>query len=271
MAAGQVDPREILKGVEALLGKDGELRSLEGVPKVFRWEDKTRPTLRVMFKCCRAACRPTHFSVLSFAPQPDEGVHQDGQQVYVSEHPAAHQVPRCAQQVRLAAWIRLLCVSASECGVAEIPSWKWGRIHADHMLWASCWWASLMIGVFCVRPGSSVWVATGCSTPGWPTPRPPTTLRCCSSSCSHCRSCPSRWTTSSRWVQPTGGSAASHCAAEPLFTASRVSPLLHQNNTAKLVKQLSKSADTEGAFSSKLLWHHRLARSRTDPSLVSHW
>lgn len=36
MAAGQVDPREILKGVEALLGKDGELRSLEGVPKVFR-------------------------------------------------------------------------------------------------------------------------------------------------------------------------------------------------------------------------------------------
>ncbi|XP_075907941.1 serine/threonine-protein phosphatase 1 regulatory subunit 10 isoform X2 [Nelusetta ayraudi] len=35
MAAGQVDPREILKGVEALLGKDGELRSLEGVPKVF--------------------------------------------------------------------------------------------------------------------------------------------------------------------------------------------------------------------------------------------
>lgn len=31
-----MDPREILKGVEALLGKDGELRSLEGVPKVFR-------------------------------------------------------------------------------------------------------------------------------------------------------------------------------------------------------------------------------------------
>ncbi|KAM4539598.1 serine/threonine-protein phosphatase 1 regulatory subunit 10 isoform 2-T2 [Odontesthes bonariensis] len=35
MAGGPVDPREILKGVEALLGKDGELRSLEGVPKVF--------------------------------------------------------------------------------------------------------------------------------------------------------------------------------------------------------------------------------------------
>ncbi|XP_067111671.1 serine/threonine-protein phosphatase 1 regulatory subunit 10 isoform X1 [Osmerus mordax] len=35
MAVGPVDPREILKGVEALLGKDGELRSLEGVPKVF--------------------------------------------------------------------------------------------------------------------------------------------------------------------------------------------------------------------------------------------
>lgn len=37
MAGGPVDPREILKGIEALLGKDGELRSLEGVPKVFRW------------------------------------------------------------------------------------------------------------------------------------------------------------------------------------------------------------------------------------------
>lgn len=36
MAVGPVDPREILKGVEALMGKDGELRSLEGVPKVFR-------------------------------------------------------------------------------------------------------------------------------------------------------------------------------------------------------------------------------------------
>lgn len=35
MAKGPVDPRDILKGVEALLGKDGELRSLEGVPKVF--------------------------------------------------------------------------------------------------------------------------------------------------------------------------------------------------------------------------------------------
>ncbi|XP_029022076.1 serine/threonine-protein phosphatase 1 regulatory subunit 10 [Betta splendens] len=35
MAGRPVDPREILKGVEALLGKDGELRSLEGVPKVF--------------------------------------------------------------------------------------------------------------------------------------------------------------------------------------------------------------------------------------------
>ncbi|KAF6737779.1 Serine/threonine-protein phosphatase 1 regulatory subunit 10 [Oryzias melastigma] len=35
MAGGPVDPREILKGVESLMGKDGELRSLEGVPKVF--------------------------------------------------------------------------------------------------------------------------------------------------------------------------------------------------------------------------------------------
>lgn len=35
MAGGPVDPREILKGVEVLLGKDGELRSLEGVPTVF--------------------------------------------------------------------------------------------------------------------------------------------------------------------------------------------------------------------------------------------
>uniref|UniRef100_A0A3P9HNE8 Serine/threonine-protein phosphatase 1 regulatory subunit 10 n=1 Tax=Oryzias latipes TaxID=8090 RepID=A0A3P9HNE8_ORYLA len=35
MAGGPVDPRDILKGVESLMGKDGELRSLEGVPKVF--------------------------------------------------------------------------------------------------------------------------------------------------------------------------------------------------------------------------------------------
>ncbi|KAM8884351.1 serine/threonine-protein phosphatase 1 regulatory subunit 10 [Synchiropus picturatus] len=35
MAGGPIDPREILNGVEVLLGKDGELRSLEGVPKVF--------------------------------------------------------------------------------------------------------------------------------------------------------------------------------------------------------------------------------------------
>uniref|UniRef100_A0A674EDR7 Serine/threonine-protein phosphatase 1 regulatory subunit 10 n=1 Tax=Salmo trutta TaxID=8032 RepID=A0A674EDR7_SALTR len=33
MAVGPVDPREVLKGVENLLGKDGELRSLEGVTK----------------------------------------------------------------------------------------------------------------------------------------------------------------------------------------------------------------------------------------------
>ncbi|KAJ8341988.1 hypothetical protein SKAU_G00319160 [Synaphobranchus kaupii] len=35
MAVGPVDPREVLKGVENLLGKDGELRSLEGVARVF--------------------------------------------------------------------------------------------------------------------------------------------------------------------------------------------------------------------------------------------
>lgn len=43
MAGGLMDPREILKGVEALLGKDGELRSLEGVPKVFRWGTEMTP------------------------------------------------------------------------------------------------------------------------------------------------------------------------------------------------------------------------------------
>lgn len=36
MAVGPVDPREVLQGVENLLGKDGELRSLEGVARVFR-------------------------------------------------------------------------------------------------------------------------------------------------------------------------------------------------------------------------------------------
>uniref|UniRef100_A0AAY4DRI4 C3H1-type domain-containing protein n=1 Tax=Denticeps clupeoides TaxID=299321 RepID=A0AAY4DRI4_9TELE len=35
MAVAPVDPREVLKGVESFLGKDGELRSLEGVAKVF--------------------------------------------------------------------------------------------------------------------------------------------------------------------------------------------------------------------------------------------
>ncbi|KAJ8267390.1 hypothetical protein COCON_G00125620 [Conger conger] len=35
MAVGPVDPREVLTGVENLLGKDGELRSLEGVARVF--------------------------------------------------------------------------------------------------------------------------------------------------------------------------------------------------------------------------------------------
>ncbi|XP_038141827.1 serine/threonine-protein phosphatase 1 regulatory subunit 10 isoform X1 [Cyprinodon tularosa] len=35
MVVEPVDPKEILEGVESLLGKDGELRSLEGVPKVF--------------------------------------------------------------------------------------------------------------------------------------------------------------------------------------------------------------------------------------------
>ncbi|KAJ8367668.1 hypothetical protein AAFF_G00313680 [Aldrovandia affinis] len=35
MAVGSVDPQEVLKGVETLLGKEGELRSLEGVARVF--------------------------------------------------------------------------------------------------------------------------------------------------------------------------------------------------------------------------------------------
>lgn len=36
MAGVLVDPREVLKEIESLLGKDGELCSLEGVTKVFR-------------------------------------------------------------------------------------------------------------------------------------------------------------------------------------------------------------------------------------------
>ncbi|KAM3833860.1 serine/threonine-protein phosphatase 1 regulatory subunit 10 [Diretmus argenteus] len=48
MAGGPVDPREILKGVEALLGKDGELRSLEGVPKVF---SLMKASTRMVSKC----------------------------------------------------------------------------------------------------------------------------------------------------------------------------------------------------------------------------
>ncbi|XP_030203631.1 serine/threonine-protein phosphatase 1 regulatory subunit 10 isoform X2 [Gadus morhua] len=50
MAVGPVDPREILKGVEALLGKDGELRSLEGVPKVFSlMKNSTKMVSRCMY------------------------------------------------------------------------------------------------------------------------------------------------------------------------------------------------------------------------------
>ncbi|XP_041868197.1 serine/threonine-protein phosphatase 1 regulatory subunit 10 isoform X2 [Melanotaenia boesemani] len=50
MAGGPVDPREILKGVEALLGKDGELRSLEGVPEVFSlMKSSTKMVSRCMY------------------------------------------------------------------------------------------------------------------------------------------------------------------------------------------------------------------------------
>lgn len=77
MAGGPVDPREILKGVEALLGKDGELRSLEGVPKVFRWAIEIWYDV---FSCL-------HGSTFMFCDvltcslwlQPDESLNQDGQ------------------------------------------------------------------------------------------------------------------------------------------------------------------------------------------------
>uniref|UniRef100_A0A8C5DLI2 Serine/threonine-protein phosphatase 1 regulatory subunit 10 n=1 Tax=Gouania willdenowi TaxID=441366 RepID=A0A8C5DLI2_GOUWI len=50
MAGAPVDPRDILKGIEALLGKDGELRSLEGVPKVFSMmKASTKMVSRCMF------------------------------------------------------------------------------------------------------------------------------------------------------------------------------------------------------------------------------
>lgn len=61
-------------------------------------------------------------------------------------------------------------------------------------------WFSLYVSL-CL--GLSASVATGCSTPGSLTPKPPTTLLCSSSSCSHYRSCPSKWTTSNRSVQET--------------------------------------------------------------------
>ncbi|KAF3834478.1 hypothetical protein F7725_025682 [Dissostichus mawsoni] len=48
MAGGPVDPREILKGVESLLGKDGELRSLEGVPKVY---SLMKATTKMVSRC----------------------------------------------------------------------------------------------------------------------------------------------------------------------------------------------------------------------------
>lgn len=76
MAGGPVDPREILKGVENLLGKDGELRSLEGVPKVFRLELENDIVWTIMAYFFITVCFNPTLSVLT---QFNEGFHQDGQ------------------------------------------------------------------------------------------------------------------------------------------------------------------------------------------------
>lgn len=83
MAGGPVDPREILKGVEALLGKDGELRSLEGVPKVFRYENKRRHDIGLCFYCKLKQLSYNSYTMVSyyffsFSMQPDESFYEDG-------------------------------------------------------------------------------------------------------------------------------------------------------------------------------------------------
>lgn len=85
--------------------------------------------------------------------------------------------------------------------------------HEQKFYWFFCFVLFLLIFVclfVSLCPGLSASVATGCSTPGSLTPKPPTTLLYSSSSCSHYRSCPSKWTTSNRSVQETTENIVSH-------------------------------------------------------------
>lgn len=99
-----------------------------------------------------------------------------------------------------------------------------------------------MINFFLSDAGLSGWGATSCWTLGLPTQKPPLTPPCFSSSCSPCRSFPWPWIISSRYFITPPRSDYTRDGHTRSFNVS----LSFQNNTAKLVKHLSKSGETEG-------------------------
>lgn len=36
MGSGSIDPKELLKGLDCFLGRDGEVKSMEGITKIFK-------------------------------------------------------------------------------------------------------------------------------------------------------------------------------------------------------------------------------------------
>lgn len=36
MGSGPIDPKELLKGLDCFLGRDGEVKSMEGITKIFK-------------------------------------------------------------------------------------------------------------------------------------------------------------------------------------------------------------------------------------------
>lgn len=38
MGSGPIDPKELLKGLDCFLGRDGEVKTMDGISKIFRWD-----------------------------------------------------------------------------------------------------------------------------------------------------------------------------------------------------------------------------------------
>lgn len=175
MAVGPVDPREVLKGVEALLGKDGELRSLEGVAKVFRWDLNTYctrigdPHLIVIliswfFK--------NFFLLLFFR---------------CSLMKASHKmVSRCM-------YLNILLQTKSH----DILNRYVYIAYTSYRVQLCFLWVCPNLQLFCFTD-LSVLVAISCWTLGWLIPRLPPIPQCCSSFFSLCRNCLLQWTISNR-------------------------------------------------------------------------